>query len=104
VCKRPPSGLPLGWYTYDRRFSNLPDKYQIVGDLNPVLVARLSCSEGAELRRMFQQVFVSLWERSPSVKDACAKLDQRPSWLPMEDWLEVVSLGADEQCPLFPEA
>jgi hypothetical protein len=79
-CYRPFSGLrgrrfgdrmvSVGWYTPD-----LKTKLEVRGHTNPVVTARLSTPEGQDLARMFDNLFVGLWE-APGTEDAMSVLER----------------------------
>lgn len=79
-CYRPFSGLrgrrfgdrivSVGWYTPD-----VKTKLEVRGHTNPVVTARLSTPEGQDLARMFDDLFMGLWE-APGTEDAMAVLER----------------------------
>lgn len=62
--------ISVGWYTPDLR-----TKLEIRGHTNPIVTVPLSTPEGQDLARMFDDLFIGLWE-APGTEDAMAVLER----------------------------
>jgi hypothetical protein len=83
--------IVAGWYTYQRR-SDIPDRRQIWGHNNALLLAPTSHPEGRVLRKMFNDVFDRMWSQSVTLRDAADEYEAERHPLGIDpDWLDAVS-------------
>ncbi|MGB9904376.1 MAG: hypothetical protein ACPLQO_06870 [Desulfotomaculales bacterium] len=87
----------VGWYTYDVKDEHRQSygTSQIWGDSNPLIVSLAKTKQGSRLKKMFNEVFDSMWRDGVPLAEVCLSCRERNAipGCPPDEWLKKVSGG-----------